>query len=1333
MYNIVFNYFFYILLLMFILPPLHVFAFKREFTEKPLRFEHLSIEDGLSYPNIYGIFQDHRKFLWFATKYGLNKYDGMDCTVYTHDPYNANSLSVNYTWNLFEDSVGNLWVVTYGGGIDLFDPKTESFSHYQHDPGNSNSLGNDFVWCIFEDSKKKLWIGTDDGLDYFDPDTNAFIHYRHDPDHPNSLSNSIVTMITEDEQGYLWLGTYGGGLNRFDRRTKSFIHYRHIPKQSNSLSDDKINFVYIDRQKTLWVGTGRGLNKLFLSSYMEQIPENRFIHYFHDPNDMNSLTNNRVRHLYEEKNGTVWFATSGGLSRYNKQDNNFVRYQLENDNPNSLSHNSLYFVTGDYTGTLWIGTANGVDKLDPGNQQFDIYLSGAHIHSIYETAKGIFTIGTNAGLKYVNIYDNNHQSSEYKYPLNFSEAMVTKIVPDNNGQLWMATMGEGLYRCNSTIEACNHYQYDPDDTNSLNNNTLLDIAVSANGILWIALSDSGVDRFDPKNGIFKHYTHEIDNQNSLSSNWTRTICIDSRQQVWIGTESGVSRFNPKNKKFVNYYQKKNKPGSLSDNIVNMIIEDRKKNIWIATNGGLNQFNPSSDNFTIYRTKNGLPGNSISAILEDNSGFLWVSTNNGLSKFDPTRKTFRNYDQLDGLQGKQFIYHSAWKSRDGKLYFGGTNGLNAFDPEKLMDNPVIPPVYLTDFRLFNQSVPIGGDSPLQHHISFTKQITLSHEQTVFSFDFVALNYRASKKNQYAYFLEGFDKDWIYTNSSHRTAKYTNLNPGSYIFRVKASNNDGIWNDNGVSLNITILPAWWMTWWFKGLLFFCFSGVGFGIYYWRLRAIQYQNIKLEKRIKERTHALKESQGRYQELFDTINSGVCVFEVVDHGNDFIIREFNRAGEKIEGVKRSDVLGKKVTIAFPGVIDSEIVSMLKDVWHNGGIKYFSPVLYKNETGESWRENYIYKLPSNEVVSVYNDVTERVNSEIELRQAKKRAEASDKAKSQFLTHMSHELRTPLNGILGYTQFLRKGNGLSTEQIEGLNVIHKCGEHLFTLINDILDLAKVEAGKLELYPSPIVLSTFLANVAEIMKIAAHQKGIQFLFEPSKNLPDVITLDAKRLRQVLLNLLGNAIKFTDKGYVLFKIESKKSYNNQIMLQFEIQDTGVGINPEQLSTIFKPFEQVGDVGKYIQGTGLGLSISHQLVGLMQGDIQVNSDVGKGSTFLFEISVFEANQAASESQKKKTFKEINKDMTEAWNEAREKAGMFSTTEETISDTNAIITPPLNELKILYDLARFGSMELIQQRAKYLENLDEKYIPFARKLHSLSAEFEDELVVSMVKQCME
>ncbi len=530
----------------------------------------------------------------------------------------------------------------------------------------------------------------------------------------------------------------------------------------------------------------------------------------------------------------------------------------------------------------------------------------------------------------------------------------------------------------------------------------------------------------------------------------------------------------------------------------MIYEDRAGIIWIATGDGLNKFDGKT--FTVYRHKQGLAGDLVMGILEDKQGYLWISTDKGLSKFDAERETFRNYDRWDGLQSNFFELHSAYQSQTGELFFGGVNGFNAFYPDKLLDNPHIPPVVLTNFKLFNQPVSISDDSPLQQHINFAKQINLSYDQTVFSFEFAALNYRAANKNSYAYMMEGFDKNWTYTSSNRRFVHYTNLDPGQYTFRVKASNNDNKWNEAGTAIKITITPPWWETLWFEGAMVVLFIVILIVGVRWRLYTIRTQNQELETQVAERTRELKKEKDGAE----------------------ILRE-------------------------------------------------------------------------------------------------KAEVANQAKSTFLANMSHELRTPLNGILGYAQILRRDPSITTQQRHGLNVIEQSGNHLLNLINDVLDLAKVEAGKIELYNVDFNLHMFLTGMGEIIRIRAECKEIIFNLEMDSILPNDINGDEKRLRQVLLNLLGNSVKFTDSGNITLRVEVQNQLDKSyISIRFIVEDTGVGITPEDLKTIFDPFHQVGERERQTKGTGLGLSISRNLVELMGGELQVESQIGSGTKFWFDLTL-------------------------------------------------------------------------------------------------------------------
>ncbi len=801
-------------------------------------FEHIMSDKGLSQNTIHYILQDKQGFMWFATEDGLDKYDGYNFEIFKNIPNDKNSISDNFIWTLYQDKRGNLWIGTNSGGLCKFDRMLDQFDNYRNIPSDSSSLSSNNVRAIFEDDKGNLWIGTEGGgLNELDERNNVFKHFRHEPGNPHSLSNNTVLSIYEDKQGTLWIGT-DGGLDRFNKSEGNFQRFHYVPNDIHTISNNVVLSLYEDRSGGFWVGTLFGLN------YFDR-KSGKFYRYFSNLDISSSLDNGRINSILEDETGTLWVATGGGLYQFDRKKKKFISFTHNPSHSSSLSNNNILSLYEDYSGIIWIGTAEGgIIKFDRERMKFKHYmydptnpnsLSYNTVRSLYQDKDGIIWIGTlGGGLNRLDRRTN--QYTHYLYsslnPYSLDNNSVISIYRDRAGTLWVGTWGGGLNKAVGTYGKnikFEHYLTNPSETNSISNNIVQAIYEDRQGRFWIG-TGIGLDIMDRKTGRFYSYTNDNKDPNSISDNQIQS-CIkeDMNGNLWIGTWNGLNKLDlstvplkpPFGRlNFNRYHHIAGKQSSLSDNRVISIYEDKSGTLWFGTyGGGLNKLDVSQQKlnngrarFIHYSIKDGLASNIIYGILGDDEGNLWLSTDNGLSKFNPKTETFSNYFESDGLQGNQFFWGASFKGINGELFFGGTNGLNAFYPSQLKENRHIPPIVITDLQIFNRPVEIGAKgSPLVKSIFETKEIKLSYSQNVFSLEFAALDFTAPNKNQYEYMMEGFDKNWV-KSGNRRFVTYTNLDPGTYTFRVKGSNNDGIWNNKGASLKIIILPPFWRTWWF-----------------------------------------------------------------------------------------------------------------------------------------------------------------------------------------------------------------------------------------------------------------------------------------------------------------------------------------------------------------------------------------------------------------------------------------------------------------------------------------------------------------------------------------
>lgn len=789
-----------------------------------IKFQRLSLDDGLSQSIVECIIQDRMGYMWFGTEDGLNKYDGYRFTVYRQGGRNEIGLSHNNILSLYESLDGVLWIGAFQSGLHAYNPKTGETAHFTFENGQGKGLSNNLVRDIVEDGDGNLWLATQDGLNRLrrEKDATSFTVYRHEPGNPLSIGDNIINCLLADRDGSLWVGT-PSGLFHMRRDQKGFRQYAHDPFRSGSISDNNIQRLYRDKAGILWAGSENGLNRMDPHS-------GDFTVYRRDPSRPDTLGDNNITVIYEDSALSLWIGTkSGGLHILNRQTGSFSRF-VSGDNPTSLSHNGIRSIREDGSGVVWIGSyGGGISKFARQKIQFahtwaepeiPCKLSHNIVWSVCEDRLGDLWIGSHGGG--LNRRDRRtgcfrqyrHNASN---PRSISSDFIRVVYEDSDGTIWVGTERDGLCRYNEKSDDFDIYRADPNNPSAIGSNSVLYICRDRTGILWVGSAGGGLSAMDVSRGVFACYLADAEKTGVLSNNFIRIIYEDRSGELWIGTQGGgLNRFHRKTQKFSHFRHNPADPQSLSNDYVFSLLEDRRGNFWVgAWGGGLNHYDRASGKFTRYSVADGLPSDAIYGVLEDEkTGALWLSTNNGLSRVsidEGNHPSFKNFSEENGLQSREFNGGAYFKSkRTGEMFFGGINGFNSFFPSEITENKHIPPIAITAFYKMNKEIQL--DKPLQE----IKEIELSHRDYYFSFEFAALDYTAPLNNQYRYKMEGVDPEWIVTGAERRFASYTTLKPGKYLFRVTGANNDGHWNNTGAAIRIIIRPSFWQTWIFKILL-------------------------------------------------------------------------------------------------------------------------------------------------------------------------------------------------------------------------------------------------------------------------------------------------------------------------------------------------------------------------------------------------------------------------------------------------------------------------------------------------------------------------------------
>ena len=827
-----------------------------------------SLPPNFDYNGIRCILKDYKGYMWFATEDGLVRYDGINLYLYENDPEDSTTLSYTSVNAIVEDKNKNLWVGT-SIGLNLYNRDEDNFIRVGNLNANVNRLNNNYISALCSDNKSLLWIGTyGDGVNVFDPLKQSLIHYSYntiDTIAPQNLNR--VTCIVMDSSENIWLGTQNG-LHVFSKKSDNFRHFFMQKDHIHSLSSNTITSLAMDLEGNIWVGTrGGGLNKLIKNG-----DDFLFKHYSSNSRAC-SLSSNFILSLDADRRGYLWIGSeNGGLNRLNINSESIVTFMVEEGNSYSINSNSIWSIYNDSEGRIWIGSfTKGINVIDEKFNKFVSYqkniadkysLPDNDVKGFAEDNEGNVWVATDGGgicrfNPLTRRFDRIITNSEgHNYLVN--NAVQTILFDSKRNELWIGTWAGGVDRLNKNGVRIENYKLEIEKGGG--NNNIINLYEDSKGSIWAGTAGSGLFKYNTATNKF----NQVD-CSQQSSILTKTAYItgmleDSDGSIWIGTLYGTVSLtaHPDGSYTCKNFLRSNDATGLSSYMVHTIFKDNHDRIWFGTgDNGLDLFNRQNSTFTTFQKKDGLPSNSIESILEDDEGYLWISTKKGISRFNYDSVTFTNYTRDDGLNSNEFYIRSALRTKRGEFYLGGENGFNVFYPENIKKNTVIPPVYFTNLKINNITAEIGGkNSPLTKCIGETTEITLTYKQSSFTIEFVALNYTRSSRNQFAYKLEGFESDWNDVGTN-RSASFTNIKPGKYVFLVKGSNNDGVWNNTPTALLINIKPPFWNTWWAILIYVILVSLLIFlSLRVWNERIHIKHQLRLEQMGREKEHELNEA---------------------------------------------------------------------------------------------------------------------------------------------------------------------------------------------------------------------------------------------------------------------------------------------------------------------------------------------------------------------------------------------------------------------------------------------------------------------------------------------
>ena len=1042
--------------------------------------------------------QDTKGFLWVGTANGLLRYDGLRAKLYRNEATNPGSLSANYVRRIAIDNEQTMWVASEFG-LNQYDTDTDSFVRWMHQPGKPHSIGNNFVKWVGVSRNNEILVGTGKGFDIISTDRTTVEHYEHNPESANGLSHNYVSVILEDKNGNLWIGTEGGGLNFLNRASGMFSRYSASSPPPYTVAGNHITGLMEDQFGRIWVATlGDGISRIESNGEIKHfgvgcgescLPDDiiyeiyedslgliwiltdragvvffdekkaTFTNISHNPYDPATPLSSAIRSIAEDQQQNIWLgAFPFGLHLFNRRSANFhYDYHIEN-NPRTLSSSAITAVMRSNDGTLWVGTENGLNKIWGGNaENIEHILPGPE-------------------------------------PYGLAASAVLTLQEDFDGAIWLGLWGGGLARLDPHTGKIKRYLNTGED-GSIGSDFIWRIFIDSKSRLWAGSETSGLFLYDRNSDTFSNFRYDPNDSASLSYDYIWDILEDSSERLWIGTQYGLNQYYENTQKFKRFLPNAKDHKGFRVGRIQDLHEDENGLIWIATQGGgVNIFNPETSEFKHVGVEDGLPDDGVAAIQQDDEGRIWVATADGLAVIDANKFTvLKSFSDSNGLMADQFIRKASYKDADGKLYFGSSNGLLSFYPEKVLDDSELPTPIITDVQVLNESLDSKEINYPVFRDNYHQPLGLAHTQNMVTFVFTAINFQMRRDNSFAYRLKNFDANWSYI-SNRNFVTYTNLSPGRYEFELSSSDGKGGFSAQKATFLFEIYPPLWRTWWayilylILGALFF--SAVS------RLVLLNLTARRLNSLVNTRT-----------------------------------RELTKANE--------------------------------------------------------------------------------------------------AKTDFLANMSHELRTPLNSVIGFSRrLLTKYPHVTPEvMLSSLESIHRNGSHLLAIINDILDISKIESGKMTLFITRCDILGIIDQLERDFSTRAEEAGLE-LMASKQCWTDEIQADSVRLKQILNNLVSNAIKYTRKGNIYISV-SERNKNGVQYCVFNVEDTGIGITHEDQQRMFQRFEQFDDETRRQRGygTGLGLALVDSLCRAHGGWVEVKSELEKGSVFSAVLPVDQKSLAPLE----------------------------------------------------------------------------------------------------------